>query len=156
MINSNQMRTFIERTLRELDVATAGSKFHVPYSEEAVELLMMTAAHESHMGTYLRQIGGGPARGPYGMEIRTEYDTWENWIEHREVIRLYMKKFTKGSIEWDLKYATLMARFYYRRMPGAIPKDTVEQANYAKKHWNTHGEATAREYLEDYHRYALD
>lgn len=156
MINAEQMRTFVKQTLHELDVATARTKWHIPYSDEAVELLLMTAAHESHHGTYLRQIGGGPARGLYGMELRTEYDTWDNWIEHREVIRLYMKKFTKGSLEYDMKYATLMARFYYRRQPGAIPKDTKGQAAYAKKYWNTHGEATEQEYIEDYHRYALD
>jgi len=152
MINAGQMRTFVQQTLKELDTATG-----IPYSEEAVELLLMTAAHESHHGTYLRQIGGGPARGPYGMEGKTEADTWENWIKFRKPVSDYLKMYRRGSLEWDLKYATIMARIYYYRKPGSIPKDNVGRAEYAKKYWNTkYGEASAEKYLADYERYAID
>lgn len=36
------------------------------YSDRVEELLFAIAAHESHLGTYLWQIGGGPARGLFG------------------------------------------------------------------------------------------
>jgi hypothetical protein len=54
-IHPGQLRSLIEETLRALEP-------EVPYSEPAVELLMMTAAAESALGRYIKQIGG-PARG---------------------------------------------------------------------------------------------
>ena len=151
MINPNQLRDFVQRTLRGLETATG-----IPYSEHAVELLLMTAAHESHLGTYIRQTEG-PALGIYQMEPATEADTHENWIKHRKELADYMKMFARGSLEWDLKYSTIMARIYYYRQPEPLPTDTRGLAEYAKQHWNTDlGKATVEDYLEDYHRYALD
>ena len=151
MINPNQLRDFVQRTLRGLETATG-----IPYSEHAVELLLMTAAHESHAGTYIRQQQG-PALGLYQMEPATEADTHENWIKHRKEVADYMKMFAKGSLEWDLKYSTIMARIYYYRQPEALPGGVQNLAAYAKEHWNTPlGKATADDYIEDYVRYALD
>lgn len=151
MINPSQLRDFVQRTLRGLETATG-----IPYSDEAVELLLLTAAHESDLGTYLRQTQG-PALGLYQMEPATEADTHENWIKHRKEVADYMKMFARGSLEWDLKYSTIMARIYYYRQPGAIPTDSLGQAEYAKEHWNTAlGKATADDYYDAYHRYNLD
>lgn len=58
------------------DVCTAiGAQFA---SSSAVNLLLGTAAQESAFGTYLRQIGGGPARGVFQMAPATAKDIWEN------------------------------------------------------------------------------
>jgi hypothetical protein len=42
-------------------------------SLNAIQLLMGTAAQESHLGTYLKQING-PALGVFQMEPNTEID----------------------------------------------------------------------------------
>lgn len=44
------------------------------YSVEAIDLLMLTAAQESHLGKYIQQLGSGPARGIFQMEPKTLQD----------------------------------------------------------------------------------
>ena len=52
------------------------------YSESAVNLLLGTAAQESHMGTYLTQIKG-PALSIYQIEPKTHADIWKNYLSYR-------------------------------------------------------------------------
>ena len=48
-------------------------------SPSAVQLLLGTAAQESHMGHYLVQVRG-PAIGMYQMEPNTYLDIWRRYI----------------------------------------------------------------------------
>jgi len=61
--NVAQFKTLIERVLSELDPDLA--------SPVAVKLLLGTAAQESRFGTFLHQLGGGPAKGAFQMEPAT-------------------------------------------------------------------------------------
>lgn len=64
MINYNQFKEHVVvPVLKYLEP-------EIPYSESAVNLLLMTAAHESRGGTYLKQING-PALGVYQMDQLT-------------------------------------------------------------------------------------
>jgi hypothetical protein len=137
----------------------------IPYSEEAVDLLMMTCAHESRGGTYLRQkgmTGTEGAFGPYQTELATHDDTYENFLYHRDGLCGLI-----GSIQsrvlhaeqdliTNLAYATAMARVHYWRVAEALPsKDDTRYypllGEYAKKYYNTHlGKATASKYVMDY------
>lgn len=156
-MNAKQLRELVVRpTLEYLQGA-------VPYSKEAEDLLMMTAAHESHLGEYLKQING-PALGIYQMEPRTEEDIWRNYLYYREplneAIQVTMKDpWTVDSplLVCDLVYATAMARVHYFRVPEALPQyDGTEGyidalARYAKKYYNTEkGKATVQDYKEAY------
>lgn len=53
------------------------------YSDEAVDLLMLTAAQESEMGRYLYQLGNGPARGIFQMEPATHRCLYENYLKNK-------------------------------------------------------------------------
>lgn len=120
----------------------------------AVQLLMETAAVESHRGTHVTQLRSGPARGIYQMEVATIKDTlkWlkKNKVEQYKAVQFYYNK--KESEEWNYKHnvpwQTAMAISYYWRMSygnDAI-KDalTVEdRANLYKKIWNTSKGATS-------------
>lgn len=136
----------------------------IPYSEEAEDLLVMTAAHESHLGTYLKQLNG-PALGVYQMEPATLEDIWNNYLEYRQDIKskLYLlcgDVYYGGPEELvtNLQFATAMARVHYYRVPEALPRSTDFEtrsdyvralAKYAKKYYNTEkGKAT----VEDYYR----
>lgn len=153
MINKNQFRELVVKPALEfLDP-------EIPYSEHAVELLMMTAAHESKLGTYLKQVGG-PALGVFQMEPTTENDIWENFLEYNQDIYDKVEVLT-----WDLVtnllYAAAMARVHYFRDSEPLPsgslsdkKTILELAEYAKRVYNTEaGKATAQKYYDDYMRY---
>lgn len=162
-INTTQFRELVVRpTLQYLDT-------EIKYSEEAEDLLILTAAHESNMGEYLKQING-PALGVYQMEPATLIDIWDNYLDHRQELASTVEVLCEGLHYWEpeglitnLMYATAMARIHYYRVPEALPKkqeyDTEDSyvwalAEYAKEHWNTHlGRATVTDYYRAYVRH---
>ena len=168
MIHTSQFKDLIQRTLAEMDGASDGK---IKYSEEAVDLLMVTAAHESHLGHYLKQIQG-PALGVFQMEPLTYEDHWL-YVESKRRLRLMMMdmNFTlhkAEDMEWNLRYAIVMARVHYFRKPEPIPWkprlfNEVSNENYlrnlstyAKEHYNTYlGKATPEEYYDDYIKYCV-
>lgn len=152
-MNKDQLRDLIIRVLRELDA-------QIRFSDEAVEMLMMIAAHESHLGRYLRQVRG-PALGLFQIEPRTEQSIYDNYFSYRPerlaLINSYKTASNLPDLEFNLAYQIALARIHLTRKPGALPRDPVEMAKYLKKHWNTvHGEATWQEYYDDYNKRAID
>jgi type VI secretion system secreted protein VgrG len=159
MIDFNQFKEHVViPTLKYLDS-------EIPYSEEAVDLLMLTCAHESRGGTYLRQKGMTGTEGAYGvyqMEMATHDDIYENFLDHRNVLcdltvglqseDLHIEQ----DIITNLAYATAMARVHYWRVAEALPsKDDTNYlsklGDYAKKYYNTElGKATNSRYVIDY------
>lgn len=125
-------------------------------SEEAVNLLLGTAAQESGMGHYIRQLGQGPARGIFQMEPATERDIWDNYLRFKQEIKQAVIDITGRSgpgpwLEWDLAYQIVMARLHYLRVKPPIPSDLEGQARYWKQYYNTvAGSGTVAEYLKNY------
>lgn len=143
---------------------------HIPFSNEAVDLLMMTCAHESLMGTSIHQLDGGVAQGVYQMEPRTEEDIYLNYLKYRVELELKLLRLTPDEVVcpnlYNPIYSTAMARVHYYRVPEPLPRrveyvspngeDLVDEyrkalASYAKKYYNTElGAATAEDYYRDY------
>ena len=168
--NKEQFRDLIDTVLKELEEDTDN---RIPHTEEAVDLLMMTAAHESHLGTYLHQ-NGGPAVGAFQMEPTTHEDHWEyitprDWL-YNAFCSMNLECDTRPqTMEYNLKYAIVMCRVHYFRKPEALPRKLSfiphdhshleptyleEISFYAKEYYNTHlGKATADAYLKDYVRF---
>lgn len=137
-------RYIIEDTLRDMDKVKPGA-----YSEDAVALLLGTAAVESGMGYHLVQLGGGPGRGPLQVEPETEYDIWNNYLRYRTELRRFVvglmgqraselrvnhtgQVIRKSKLERDaplilaelthnFKYNTTMARIKYIRSSMKLP-----------------------------------
>ncbi len=133
------------------------------WSHAAEEILLMTAAHESHLGRYLEQIRG-PARGLYQMEPNTLYDIWDNYLHYRPEVSEQINHLTGidgpdlGHLQYNPIYSTVMARLHNRRAPGALPEpyDVDGMAEYAKEYYNTPaGKATMEQYAVDYSRFVL-
>jgi hypothetical protein len=135
----------------------------IPYSEEAVDLLMMTCAHESRGGTYLRQKGMTGTEGAFGvyqMEVITHDDIHHSYLRYRgglaECVSGLSNMGEWGGLISNLEYATAMARVHYWRVAEALPnKDDTRYMSklgiYAKTHYNTHlGIATSSRYVTDY------
>jgi hypothetical protein len=159
MIDFNQFREHVViPTLKYLDS-------EIPYSEEAVDLLMLTCAHESTGGTYLRQKGMTGTEGAFGvyqMELATSSDIWYNFLHHRPCLEGRVAGYRSHSLPshidliTSLAYATAMARVHYWRVAEALPsKDDTRYMSklgiYAKKYYNTPlGKATSSKYVVDY------
>jgi hypothetical protein len=132
------------------------------YSLAAESLLLGTAAQESRLGTYVVQLGGGPALGIYQMEPGTHRDIWDNWLSARadlsSLVRLLIAPQPSPFVEQlvtNLAYATAMTRLHYRRVPAPLPApDDIEgQAEYWKHHYNTSaGRGTVEEYVRSWRR----
>lgn len=142
MIDRGQFQQeVIETPLLEFNKAMRGY-----YSDDAVALLMGTAAIESHLGRYLRQLGTGPAKGPFQVEPETAIDNFDNYIRYRgelcDAIRWYMSKrltvtifnsqgkmYDKLPLTRELEqelttnfaFNMLMARIKYKRSPLPLP-----------------------------------
>ncbi len=151
--------TIIHKQLRELIVEPTLKVMSplIPYSEAAVELLMMTAAHESKLGTYIKQVGG-PALGIYQMEPITEQDIQDNYLKYRSELDDMVLQFMCGDIPLsplvgNMYYATAMARVHYCRDSEALPDvtDLIGLSRYAKRVWNTDkGKASSLDYKGAY------
>jgi len=150
MIDPGQLRDLITRTLKEIPNG---------YSEDAVELMMMIAAHESSLGTSLVQNGGGPALGLFQIEPATHDDTWENGDSICANAQILGIECAVEKLEYDLRYQIFMARQKLFMISEAIPSNrmVMKMAEYCKKYWNTqHGKATAYDYHEAYLDCCLD
>lgn len=134
------------------------------YSKAAVHLLLGTAAKESDFGVYFRQIGGGPARGPFGMELATEKDIWVNylWMGRPEKARMVTQLSqvssydNNGALEGNVIYAICMARLHYRRVfePFPNPYDIAGMGRYWDVHWNKNPEkGTVKQFIEKWDQF---
>lgn len=148
VVNKTQFANFvIKPTLQRIGL----------YSEDATELLIMIAAHESMKGHYLVQTTG-QAKGFFQMEDAT-HDYLLNWLAvnkpelYTRVIKLADGEPSAMKMVTDLDYATAMARVFFLRFPESLPsKSNVDaMAAYAKKRWNTSaGKATPNDYKQAY------
>ena len=129
------------------------------YSDSAVELLMLTAATESKLGRYVRQVGG-PALGIFQMEPNTENDIYINYLKYNEDLEDFVDAYTSDALPdelvWNVAYSILMARIHYLRVKEKLPAATDIRglASYWKKYYNTHmGKGTVKKAVASYNRY---
>jgi hypothetical protein len=152
--NEKQFREVITQVLKYLDP-------EIPFSEDAVELLLLTAAVESDFGTYLYQVKG-PAQGVFQMEPATTKDIIENFLKYKKPL---MKKCddmlgpVTGGMVYNLGAQVAMARVHYFRVKSRIPakNDIAAMADYYKKHYNTYlGKSTVEGTISKYKKYVLN
>lgn len=163
-MDKHQLRDLIRKTLREVDL----------FSDDAVELLMLTAAVESDLGYYIKQTNG-PGLGIFSIEPITHDDIMYRWLNSptakrkalRERIWLalspessYVIYPDKKVLAYDLRYSIIVARLKYYMNPEPIPshvKDgAMALAYYWKKHFNTRfGDGSATEACDKYFKLAL-
>lgn len=149
-MDKDQLRELIVDTLKEANL----------HSDSAVELLMLTAATESKLGHYIRQVKG-PAMGVFQMEGATEDDIWSNYLKYKPELHSKVQLssvFGDDELVWNLKYAILMARVHYLRVPSSLPNvhNIGGLAHYWKDHYNTRlGKGNPVTAANDYRRLAL-
>ncbi|MBF0169316.1 MAG: hypothetical protein HQL45_17000 [Alphaproteobacteria bacterium] len=129
-------------------------------SPVAVNLVLGTAIQESGCGTYLRQLGQGPAMGIFQMEPATENDIWANYLRYKldlserlQALLAVMPART-AQLATNLAYAAAMCRVHYLRQPDPLPKDANDieaLGRYWKRFYNTSmGKGTADEFVRNW------
>jgi len=134
---------------------------HPLWSDDAEEILLMIAAHESGLGMHLRQIGNGPARGVFQIEPATMEDNYQNFIDCRPKLAEQIAAITGCAgpdvfqLQYNPIYGAIHARLKLYRSPGKLPDADCRLAmgEYCKLHYNSPGgSATAEKYVADYER----
>lgn len=135
--------------------------------ESAIRLLLGTAAIESDMGSYIRQIGftgyTGGAFGIYGCEMAT-HDLVMGWLQVEKpnllhkIIKLRSKSVSiavEEELMFNLYYSTAIARCLYLSIKEPLPDaDDIEGlASYHKKYYNRGGKATVEKFIEKFKKY---
>ena len=130
---------------------------HGLWSEAAEELLLLTAAKESKLGYYLKQLGDGPGLGLWQVEAETF-----NWLRDG-VSFIGFKNPLKGRHEseliYDLRLGAVTARLRYFVDPNPLPAaDDVESlAKYWKRVYNTSaGKGKWEEAVQAYQYYVVE
>lgn len=126
-------------------------------SSPAIELLMLTAATESRLGTYFRQVNG-PALGIFQIEPATEEDMYKHFLQYPKNADLYGwvdSLRTKGDLydlKYNIAYQIALARIHYWRVPKGLPSENpIELAYYWKEYFNTSlGRGTVTKAVTDY------
>jgi hypothetical protein len=130
----------------------------------AVKLLLGTAAQESKLGQYLRQIGTTGDKGGFGlyqMELATHWDIFNNFLLYKKKYNLILAALNiniyplraKDNLICNMFYSTAMARIHYIRAPEPIPDSIEEIAAYWKKYYNTSkGKGTIQEFINNFNK----
>lgn len=141
----DQLRTHIIRPVL---------KTMVMWSQEAEDLLLGTAIHESDGMKRITQYSG-PAVSYYQMEPETLHDLYDHYLRYHADKLAKLDKFKApglsqaDNLKMNAAYATAAARLQYYRQPAPIPKTLEGQAEYWKKFWNTElGKGTVEQYVK--------
>ena len=151
-MDKKQLRDLIHRVLIDLDL----------YSEAAENLLMGTAAQESGLGEYIRQLGNGPALGIFQMEPATFKDIVQNCLQYKpELAKLVMSVSGVNALrcvylEYNLALSICMCRIHYLRVSEKMPDNLTGWAKYWKEYYNTRlGKGIEEEFIRNFKKYVL-
>lgn len=162
MINKTQLRTVVREVLTVLNL----------HSQSAEDLILGTIAQESQFGTYLYQLGNGPALGICQMEPATHNDIWNNYLKYKPDVANLVRSYALTSgpfatsnsfpsakqMVGNLYYAIAMCRIHYLRIKAPLPQagDINGYAAYWKKYYNTVlGKGTEPEFVANYKKYVV-
>lgn len=145
------------------------------WSEDAEELVLATAAHESQF-RWVDQLDKfdkpGPAYGLWQVEEFTHDDIWRTFLRFRPGLARHVEElltvWANGQrdhstnppgpppveeLHWNNLYGAAVCRIRYLRAPGALPDrgDVHALARYWKAHYNTPlGKGTVEEFADHY------
>lgn len=158
-MNVRQLAAIVRNALAYVGDGLAGFE-----SDAAAQMVMGTAAHESHFED-LAQIGGGPALGLWQMEPATAADIQANFLAYHPNLKTRVADLlapwpsAEQQLASNLAYGAVMCRLALWRHPNPLPApgDLAGQAALWKAVYNTSsGAGTVEEYMADYHRYIGD
>jgi len=161
--NYAQFKQLIWETIRDFSLNEQHPELCAP---SAVNLMLGTAAQESHFGTYFYQRGisfGKGGLGPFQMEKLTQHSIWDNELKYKPKRRNRLISLTgvdsshnNYALVYNLRYAICIARYYYWIAPDPLPDayDITGLGEYWNKWWNRNPEkGTVEEFIENWNRF---
>lgn len=156
-IQKDQIRELIRSILRYLEP-------EIKYSEDAVELLMLTAAQESHEGLAKGILQMEPntfISNPYCFDAK--FDLYDNFLKYKpnlvkKIDDLKNRTLCTDDLLAKLNCQIAMARVYYYRVKEPLPSHKIvgDMASYYKRYYNTiTGKATIQRAIDSYKRYCI-
>jgi len=111
----------------------------IPVSKTAADLLMATAANETHLGTWLNQ-NPGPALGVFQIEPASLASLMArvNGPELTALNGIMTPQPVAVQLDGNLVLAAAICRLFYWQVPDPLPPDTMSGLwSYYKTHYNT-------------------
>ncbi len=129
----------------------------IPYSDDAVALLLLTALAESNLNN-LTQIGGGPALGLLQMEPETETSLWNNHLRRHpelaaKVENLMIKHLRRDiNLAGNMHYQIAIAREKYWQNSRPLPKlaEIEKMSSFYVDIYNAGGKANKMDVIQLY------
>lgn len=151
LANPLQLREFV---LVVCDALGHGS------NNTAVQMMMETAAQETHGGRYRDPTPNGAGRGAFQIDKIPFYDvrarTREADIQRiHEEFGIDLRSVEHEQLDHSPMLAAIFCRLFYKLIPDPFPKTVEARSEYWKARYNTRlGKGTVEEYLENAKRYA--
>lgn len=120
----------------------------------AVDMLLETAAAETHSGQYRDPTPNGAGRGVFQCDLIAFLDVQARAplsdierIQHQ--FGIDVRAAEHRELDHSPMLAALVCRLFYKRIPEAFPSAMTERAHYWKRYYNTElGKGTPQQYID--------
>lgn len=127
----------------------------------AVDMLLETAAAETHTGLFRDPTPGGAGRGLFQCD-RIAFEDVQVRAPRSDMDKVLVEfgidvlSAEHRDLDFSPLLATIVCRLFYKRIPEAFPSSMTERANYWKRYYNTAlGKGTPEQYIEKSQRYKV-
>lgn len=150
LASSDQMRDYARVVC---DVLGHGSK------NNAMKMLVETAAQETHCGRYRDSTPNGAGRGLFQCD-KIAFDDIKARVRHVDVYKINsefgidIRNIDHEQLDYSPLLAAIFCRLFYKFIPQTFPVTLEGRADYWKRFYNTElGKGTVDEYIENARRY---
>lgn len=120
---------------------------HLGLRSDVADMLVFGTGVQESRYRFIRQLGGGPARGFWQMEPATHADIYANFLAHRTALRAKVMALAAQApmplhrqLESNALYAAAMCRVHYFRVKEPLPTspgDYEGLGRYWRQYYNT-------------------
>lgn len=142
----SQARTFVQEVC---DLLGHGS------ANQAVAMLLETAAQETHMGRYRDPTPNGAGRGLFQIDLVAFEDVQHrardiDVFRVREAFGIDVRSVKHSDLDFSPLLAAIFCRLFYKLKPEPFPVTVIQRASYWKRHYNTFaGKGTEVDYVRN-------
>lgn len=149
-----------QKHLRDIVIAVCETLGYGGLGGYAVDLMLETAAQETHCGQFRDPTPLGAGRGLFQMDL-IAFDDIRNRARASDIrmvidnFGIDIRKCNHAQLDHSPLLAAIFCRLFYKLIPAAIPGDLVGRAEYWKKYYNTAvGDGSVGEYVNNARLYA--
>ena len=127
-------------------------------NNNAMQMLIETAAQETHCGQYRDPSPDGAGRGLCQIDLIAHNDVKDRTREHNvgrvfETFNLDIRVLDHRELDHSPLASMVMCRLFYILVPDLFPTTLEGRAAYWKRHYNKSGKGTEAEFIENAKRF---